>query len=228
MSNFTEINPLQLPSVALLEKHKLPQLPAIYFAIAENGEILYIGRSVNLASRWNGHHRYLELKEIGNVRIAWLSCDDESLLPQIEEAMIKHFLPCLNHTLVKYKQSKSKLGKPYVDKLIKIARKARGSMSQRVFAKFLGVSFSTVQAWERGDSIPDIQNLAKIAERAEYSIEELFGDLGMKPASKPSDLAVILRQINKMPLTDVAQIVQAGAARISAAAESISNEAKAS
>ncbi|AFY55175.1 putative transcriptional regulator [Rivularia sp. PCC 7116] len=113
-------------------------------------------------------------------------------------------------------------------KLSEIARAARGSMSQRVFAKFLGVSFSTVQAWERGDSIPDIQNLAKIAERAEYSIEELFSDLGMKPASKPSDLAVILRQINKMPLTDVAQIVQAGAARISAAAESISNEAKAS
>ncbi|MEO0843858.1 MAG: helix-turn-helix transcriptional regulator [Cyanobacteria bacterium J06643_5] len=113
-------------------------------------------------------------------------------------------------------------------KLSEIARAARGSMSQRVFAKFLGVSFSTVQAWERGDSIPDIQNLAKIAERAEYSIEELFGDLGIKPASKPSDLAVILRQINKMPLTDVAQIVQAGAARISAAAESISNEAKVS
>ena len=31
-----------------------------------------------------------------------------------------------------------------------------------------------------------------------------------------------------MPLTDVAQIVQAGAARISAAAESINNEAKTS
>ncbi|MCJ8279776.1 MAG: helix-turn-helix domain-containing protein [Rivularia sp. ALOHA_DT_140] len=113
-------------------------------------------------------------------------------------------------------------------KLSEIARAARGSMSQRVFAKFLGVSFSTVQAWERGDSIPDIQNLAKIAERAEYSIEELFGDLGIKPASKPSDLAVILRQINKMPLTDVAQIAQAIATRFAAAAESINNEAKAS
>ncbi|MEA5594870.1 helix-turn-helix transcriptional regulator [Rivularia sp. UHCC 0363] len=113
-------------------------------------------------------------------------------------------------------------------KLSEIARAARGSMSQRAFAKFLGVSFSTVQAWERGDSIPDIQNLAKIAQRAEYSIEELFGDLGIKPASQPSDLAVILRQLNKMPLTDVATIVQAGVARISAAAESIGNEAKVS
>ena len=113
-------------------------------------------------------------------------------------------------------------------KLSQIARAARGSMSQRAFAKFLGVSYTTVQAWERGDSIPDIQNLAKIADRADYSIEELFSDLGIRTASEPSDLAVILRQLNKMPLTDVATIVQAGVARISAAVESIGNEAKVS
>ncbi len=229
MDHFLAINPLDLPSVPLLEKHKLPQVSAIYFAIAKSGEILYIGRSINIANKWLGHHRYLELKEIGNVRIAWLSCNDESLLPQIEEAMIKHFLPCLNHTLIK--QSKTKLDKPYVDKLSKITRQARGSMSQRAFAKFLGVSYTTVQAWERGVSIPDIQNLAKIAQRAEYSIEELFGDLGIKPASEPSepsDLAVILRQLNKMPLTDVAQIVQAGVDRLAAAVESKGSEAKAS
>lgn len=113
-------------------------------------------------------------------------------------------------------------------KLSEIARAARGTMSQRAFAKFLGVSYTTVQAWERGDSVPDLQNLAKITERADYSIEELFSDLGLKPASKPSDVAVIVRQINKMPLTDVLEIVRAGAARISAAAESIVNEVKAS
>ena len=142
MDNFLAINPLDLPSVPLLEKHKLPQTSAIYFAIAKSGEILYIGRSINIANRWNGHHRYSELKEIGNVRIAWLSCDDESLLPQIEEAMIKHFLPCLNHTLVK--QPKTKVDKPYVDKLIKIIRQARGSVSQRAFGKLLGVSPTAV------------------------------------------------------------------------------------
>ncbi|MEM6752958.1 MAG: helix-turn-helix transcriptional regulator [Cyanobacteria bacterium P01_C01_bin.38] len=113
-------------------------------------------------------------------------------------------------------------------KLSEIARAARGSMSQRAFAKFLGVSYTTVQGWEKGESIPDVQNLAKIAERADYSMEELFGDLGMKPASEPSELGVILRQINKMPLTDVAQIVQAGAARLAAAPELSGNQAKAS
>lgn len=113
-------------------------------------------------------------------------------------------------------------------KLSEIARAARGSMSQRAFAKFLGVSFTTVQAWERGDSMPDIQNLAKIAERADYSMEELFGDLGMKPASKPSELGVILRQINKMPLSEVAKVVEAGAARLAAAPELSGKQAKAS
>ena len=61
---------------------------------------------------------------------------------QIEEAMIKHFLPCLNHTLVK--QPKTKVDKPYVDKLIKIIRQARGSVSQRAFGKLLGVSPTAV------------------------------------------------------------------------------------
>lgn len=113
-------------------------------------------------------------------------------------------------------------------KLSEIARAARGSMSQRAFAKFLGVSFTTIQAWERGDSMPDIQNLAKIAERADYSMEELLGDLGMKPASEPSELGVILRQINKMPLSEVAKVVEAGAARLAAAPELSGNPAKAS
>jgi len=45
--------------------------------------------------------------------------------------------------------------------------------------------------------------LAKIAERADYSIEKLFIQLVVKTASQPSDVAVILRQIHKLPLTDV-------------------------
>lgn len=69
--------------------------------------------------------------------------------------------------------------------------------------------------------------MAKIAERADYSIEELFIQLVVKIASQPSDVAVILRQINKLPLTDVLEIVQAGVARKSAAAESIPDKVKA-
>ncbi len=39
-------------------------------------------------------------------------------------------------------------------------------MSQRAFGKLLGVSATAVQLWEKGESIPDTQNLANIAARA--------------------------------------------------------------
>ncbi|PSB29960.1 hypothetical protein C7B82_10255 [Stenomitos frigidus ULC18] len=41
---------------------------------------------------------------------------------------------------------------------------ARGGRSQRVFAKVVGVSQSTVQAWENGKNIPNLENLEKLAE----------------------------------------------------------------
>ena len=234
MSNFSGINPLDLPSVPLIEKDSLPQLAAIYFVISENGKILYIGRSINLASRWKDHHRYSELKELRSVRIAWLDCDDESLLPQIEEAMIKHFLPYLNRTSLsqskpktKFKRSKTNVRKPYADKLIQVVKQARGRNSLLTFSKSLGVSSATVQMWEAGDRLPDVRNLAKIADRAGYSIDELAIYLGLMSPSKPSELTLILRHINNMPLSEVAIIAQAAAARFVAAAEYLENQAKA-
>ncbi|MDJ0734651.1 MAG: helix-turn-helix transcriptional regulator [Nostocaceae cyanobacterium] len=46
-------------------------------------------------------------------------------------------------------------------------------MSQRAFAKLLGVSYTTMQLWEKGESIPDVVNMANIADRAGYTMEEL-------------------------------------------------------
>lgn len=233
MSKFSEINPLDLPSVPLIEKDRLPQLAAIYFVISENGKILYIGRSINLASRWNNHHRYSELKEIRNVRIAWLGCNDESLLPQIEEAMIKHFSPYLNRTSLnqfkpktKSKRSKAKAKKPYADKLSQVVKQARGRNSLLTFSKSLGVSLLTIQKWEAGDTLPDIRNLAKIAHRAGYSIDELAIYLGIMSPSKPSELTLILRHINNMPLSEVAIVGKAIIDRFVDAAESLENQAK--
>lgn len=96
MEKFPEIEPLNLPSLPLSEKHNLPNLPAIYFAISDSNEIIYIGRTGKLATRWISHHRYYKLKAMGNIRIAWFQCSEESLLPQIEEVLISHFQPPLN------------------------------------------------------------------------------------------------------------------------------------
>ena len=56
------------------------------------------------------------------------------------------------------------------EKLIEIIKQARGSLSQRSFAKILGVSATAVQLWEKGVNVPDAENLAQIAPRAGYTI----------------------------------------------------------
>ncbi len=113
-------------------------------------------------------------------------------------------------------------------KLIEIIKLARGSMSQRAFGKVLGVSATAVQMWEKGVKVPDTENLAQIAVRAGYTMEELLSCLDGKPIPETSDLSLILRQINHMPLSQVAQIAQAAAARFAAVAESLGDEVKAS
>ncbi len=113
-------------------------------------------------------------------------------------------------------------------KLIDIVKMARGSISQRAFGKLLGVSPTAVQLWEKGESIPDTRNLAQIAERAGYTMEELLHYLGLKQTSETSDVNQIVKQIKVMPLSQVAIVGQAVMDRLAAAAESIGNEAKAS
>jgi len=114
------------------------------------------------------------------------------------------------------------------EKLIEIIQLARGEMSKRAFGKLLGVSATSVQMWEKGVKVPDTENLAKIAARAGYTLEELLSCLDGKPIQETSDLILILRQIQHMPLSQVAQIVQAAADRLAAVAEASGDEAKAS
>ncbi|QSJ16913.1 helix-turn-helix transcriptional regulator [Nostoc sp. UHCC 0702] len=113
-------------------------------------------------------------------------------------------------------------------KLIEIIKLARGSLSQRAFGKLLGVSATAVQMWEKGLKVPDTENLAQIASRAGYTMEELISCLEGKPIQETSDLNLILRQIKHMPLSQVAQIVQAAAERLAAVAEASKDEAQAS
>lgn len=85
-----------LPSVSLEDRKLLPDSPGIYLAIAEDMTVLYVGQSTRVRTRWWQHHRFYELKEIGNVRIAWVTVSDPTLLLGIEKALISHFNPPLN------------------------------------------------------------------------------------------------------------------------------------
>jgi excinuclease UvrABC nuclease subunit len=97
--NPSNIDLSALPSLFLASRSDLPTCPAVYFVL-ESDRVLYIGRSGNLQQRWVNHHRYKQLKTISNVRIAWLECSDPSLLPEIEVALIRQFLPPLNDSAV--------------------------------------------------------------------------------------------------------------------------------
>jgi transcriptional regulator with XRE-family HTH domain len=113
-------------------------------------------------------------------------------------------------------------------KLSEIIKQARGDMSQRAFCKLLGVSATAVQMWEKGTKVPDTENLSRIAVHAGYTLEELLSCLEGKPIKEASDVTIILRQINHMPLSQVALIVQAGANRLAIAMETQGEEVKAS
>lgn len=55
MINPSEINPLSLPSVSLLDRKKLFRWQGVYFVIQDEQEILYIGQSPLIKNRWNQH-----------------------------------------------------------------------------------------------------------------------------------------------------------------------------
>lgn len=99
MINPQTINPLTLPSMALNERSQLPSQPCIYFAIDSQGVVQYIGRTVNLQARWLKHHRYKQLAQSEDIRIAYLFIEPD-LLPEVEIALIEWFNPQLNQTEV--------------------------------------------------------------------------------------------------------------------------------
>jgi hypothetical protein len=90
------IDPFKLPSLPLAWNRALPKCPAIYFAISENKQILYIGSTVNLNRRWFRHKRCRELGNVGNVQIAWFQVSDISILIKLESQSIRYYQPSLN------------------------------------------------------------------------------------------------------------------------------------
>lgn len=94
----------ELPSVYLLNKDSLPNCVAIYFVSDSKGQILYIGRTVNLVARWREHHRFKQLKRFNRknpLTISWLTCsDDLTTLSNLENEFIKLYKPPLNWSKV--------------------------------------------------------------------------------------------------------------------------------
>lgn len=104
MIDISQVDIGTLPFLPVAERDSLPDCPAIYFAIDEAGEVLYIGRANSLSERWRKHHRTNQLE---GASVAWLTVSDVQLLPEIERAMIKHFRPSLNNSRRHYAEGDS-------------------------------------------------------------------------------------------------------------------------
>jgi hypothetical protein len=95
-------SPEFLPYVGIAEIENLPNVSGVYFVIHNNDEIVYIGQSSNIRSRWvNGHHKYNELIQLGgSLTIHYLPSDGRSLFVQ-ESHYVNKFSPRMN-SVTKY------------------------------------------------------------------------------------------------------------------------------
>lgn len=94
-----------LPSLKLLERQRLPECSAIYFAIARD-QVLYVGLATNLRNRWQNHHRLPQLEAVNKlceVKLFWLGCA-QNQLNDLEHQYIEHYCPTLNQTKVPERQ----------------------------------------------------------------------------------------------------------------------------
>jgi hypothetical protein len=105
---FSEVELLQLPSVGLPEKDRLPACAGIYVAVDSYDRVLYVGQATNLFERWKNHHRFEQLQRIHRkmpVRLLWFAYECEPKgLDEAENYFIDRYYPILNQTQVPAKQ----------------------------------------------------------------------------------------------------------------------------
>jgi transcriptional regulator with XRE-family HTH domain len=100
-------------------------------------------------------------------------------------------------------------------KLTQIVRKARGAKSQRAYARLIGVTGTTVGAWEDMRSFPEMDNLAEIAKTAGYSLADLLDLLGVEGDDDDSlSVNQIVSRIKGLPLRQLGIITEAVSARL--------------
>lgn len=98
----TTIEISHLPSLAFEHRQDLPAIPAIYFVLNAQREVMYIGEASNLQARWAGktHHRALQMQG-GGYRIHWIhTSSDATTRKTYEQTAINYFGPLWNRTEV--------------------------------------------------------------------------------------------------------------------------------
>lgn len=83
----------QFPSIQLIYRAFLPRKSCVYFVYDETN-VVYVGQTVNLKERWEGHHLISSLEDKKH-RIGWIEID-ESLLLFVETYLIGFWNPKFN------------------------------------------------------------------------------------------------------------------------------------
>lgn len=85
-----------LPSVSVTDRLTLPEVPAVYIVHAPDA-VLYVGRTIQLYTRWRYHNRYEQLSAIPDARISWIAMPGgEHGLRVVEMQCIARFSPTFN------------------------------------------------------------------------------------------------------------------------------------
>ncbi|MCM0589481.1 MAG: GIY-YIG nuclease family protein [Gloeotrichia echinulata DEX184] len=99
MINPETLNIFSLPSLELSQRDCLPEKRVIYF-VASLDKIYYIGKAINLKTRWKQHHRYSQVENEEGVLIYWMEVEKNEDLSAWETLLIQYFEPSLNGTPV--------------------------------------------------------------------------------------------------------------------------------
>lgn len=106
------------------------------------------------------------------------------------------------------------------ERLAALVVELRGDLSQRQFAKKLGVSFSAVQSWEARMSWPGTQNLRKLAKLKCWSFEELQCYLEGESSARSLSVQQLLAEVRSLPFEDAVQVAQVALETIAIKSES--------
>lgn len=108
-------------------------------------------------------------------------------------------------------------------RLAELIKDLRGGLTQREFAKRLGVTYSAIQSWENAEVTPNSNNLVKIADYTGLSLQELMSRLtGSKVGEGKTETnpLYVTTQLKNMSIQDLTHLYRAVSDRLVAIAES--------
>jgi len=94
------------------------------------------------------------------------------------------------------------------ERLASLVRELRGDLSQRQFAKKLGVSDSSVYFWESRMAWPGTPNLKKLAKMKEWTLDELQTYLEGEVYKQTLTVQQLLAEVRSLPFEDAVQVAK--------------------